>query len=166
MTIHFIIVIKEDNNLNRGFEILPEFKDEVARLEIELGISFIPQRATKGSSGYDIRTLKDVTLRPGDITLVPTGLTAKMLTDEELQLRGRSGLALKGLCLANGVGTIDSDYYGKHIQFIYNNRGSETIELKAGDRIGQGIFARYLITDEDSPQSSERNGGFGSSGNS
>ena len=75
--------------MNRGFEILPEFKDKVTKLEADLGISFIPQRATKGSSGYDIRTIEDVILQPGEIIMVPTGLTAKMLGDEELQLRGR-----------------------------------------------------------------------------
>lgn len=150
--------------MSRGFEILPEFANMASELESRLGINFMPQRATKGSSGYDIRTIQDVTLNPGDIVLVPTGLTARMLEDEELQLRGRSGLALKGLCLANGVGTIDSDYYGKHIQFIYNNRSSEVIELKAGDRIGQGIFAKYLTTSDDSPKELERTGGFGHSG--
>ena len=152
--------------MNRGFEILPEFKDKVTKLEADLGISFIPQRATKGSSGYDIRTIEDVILQPGGIIMVPTGLTAKMLGDEELQLRGRSGLSRKGLCLANGTGTVDSDYYGQHIQFIYANRGSDTIELKAGDRVGQGIFAKYLTTDDDSPLKDERVGGFGSSGKS
>ena len=150
----------------RGFEVLPEFELSVAKLEANLGIHYLPQRATAGSSGYDIRSLEDITMHPGTIALIPTGITAKMLEDEELQLRGRSGLALRGLCLANGVGTIDSDYYGKHIQFIYANRGSEVVTIKAGDRIGQGVFAKYLTTDNDSPLKEERVGGFGSSGKS
>lgn len=150
----------------RGFEVLPEFKQKIADLEKKLGISFIPQRATAGSSGYDIRTIEDIELNPGDIKLVPTGLTAKMQSNEELQLRGRSGLSMKGLSLANGTGTVDSDYYGKHIQFIYSNRGSETILIKAGERVGQGIFANYLTTDDDSPVSNDRAGGFGSTGKS
>lgn len=152
--------------MTRGFEILPEFQQKIADLEKELEISFIPQRATRGSSGYDIRTIEDITLAPGEIKMVPTGLTAKMNQDEELQLRGRSGLSTKGLSLANGTGTVDSDYYGKHIQFIYTNRGSETITIKAGDRVGQGIFAKYLTTDNDNPVNGERSGGFGSTGNS
>lgn len=150
----------------RGFEILPEFELRVSKLEAELGINYLPQRATAGSAGYDIRSLEDITLHPGTIALIPTGITAKMLEDEELQLRGRSGLALRGLCLANGVGTVDADYYGKHIQLIYANRGLEVVTIKAGDRIGQGVFAKYLTTDDDSPVSQSRAGGFGSSGKS
>ena len=148
----------------RGFEILPEFADTISSLEKALGLEFIPQRGTSKSAGYDIRAIQDTTIYPGEILMVPTGLTAYMADDEELQLRCRSSLSLKGLSLANGVGTVDSDYYGKHIQFIYTNRGSEDIVIKAGDKIGQGIFSKYLTTDADYPVSQERTGGFGSTG--
>lgn len=148
----------------RGFRILPEFTDKIASLSEELNLSFIPQRGTKKSAGYDFRCIEDVTIYPGEIKLIPTGLTAYMQDDDELQLRCRSSLALEGLSVANGVGTVDADYEGKHIQFIYANRGHEDIKFKAGDKIGQGIFSKYLITDEDYPLSEERTGGFGSTG--
>lgn len=148
----------------RGFEILPDFKSKITDLEKNLKLSFIPQRGTAKSAGYDIRAIEDTTIYPGEVVLIPTGLTAYMQDDEELQLRCRSGLSLKGLTLGNGVGTIDSDYYGKHIQFIYANRGHDDIIIHAGDKIGQGVFSKYLITDDDAPVQVERTGGFGSTG--
>lgn len=151
-------------NTVRGFEALPEYADQIKEIEETSGVGFMPQRATLNSAGYDIRTIETVTIDPMQIKMVSTGITAKMGEDEELQLRCRSGLAAMGLSLVNGVGTIDSDYYGKHIRFILINLGSEPITLVKGDRVGQGIFTKYLITQDDQPRSTERKGGFGSSG--
>lgn len=148
----------------RGFEVLEEFKELNELLIREGKGSLLPRRATRGSSGCDFRSVEDVTINPGEIVLVGTGVTAYMQEDEELQLRGRSGLSTRGLSLANGTGTVDSDYYGKHIKFIYQNRGSEPFEIHIGDRIGQGIFAKYLLPDNDNPMSESREGGFGSTG--
>ena len=151
---------------NRGFEILPEYQEVAKEIEqtVEEVTEYLPQRATRKSSGYDLRAIEDCVLNPGEIKLIGTGLTAYMQDDEELQLRGRSGLSLKGLSLANGIGTVDSDYYGQHIKFIYANKGSEPITIHKGDRIGQGVFAHYLTIDDDRPVKEERTGGFGSSG--
>lgn len=149
----------------RGFEILPEFAKKAEDIAIEIGIdSLIPQRATQGSSGYDLRAIDNVLIEPGEVKLVGTGLTAYMLEDEELQLRSRSSFAKRKITVANCPGTVDSDYYGKHIMFLIYNQTDEHFMIKAGDRIGQGIFSKYLTTDEDHPTSESRSGGFGSTG--
>lgn len=149
----------------RGFEILPDFVDKAKDIAIELGLSsFIPQRATRCSSGYDLRAIEDTIVHPGEVKLVGTGLTAYMQEDEELQLRSRSSFAKLKITVANSPGTIDSDYYGKHIMFLIHNQTDDHFMIKAGDRIGQGIFSKYLITDEDYPTFESRSGGFGSTG--
>lgn len=102
-------------------------------------------------------------------TLVPTGIKCKMDNDEFLQLSVRSSCPLKSwLVLANGVGIIDSDYYGAdgasnegHIMFQIINLSPYDVQLKKGDKIGQGIFLHYEKTENDIAKG-ERNGGFGS----
>lgn len=149
----------------RGFEILPEFAEKAEAIVKELNLSsFIPQRATRGSSGHDLRAIEDVVVQPGEVKLVGTGLTAYMQEDEELQLRSRSGFAKRKITLANCPGTVDSDYYGQHIMFLIYNQTDEPFPIKAGERIGQGIFCKYLVTDDDQPLSESRSGGFGSTG--
>ena len=87
--------------------------------------------------------------------------------DEVLILANRSSNpGKKGLILANSIGVIDSDYYGNpdndgHIMFAFYNIKDEDIEIKKGDAIGQGIFQKFLVTDNDVSQG-ERKGGFGS----
>ena len=99
--------------------------------------------------------------------LVPTGIKAYMGENEFLQLANRSSNPLKNfLLLANGVGVIDSDYYDNednegHIYFQFINFGLEDIHIKAGDKIGQGVFLPFLVADEDNA-GGIRIGGFGS----
>ncbi|MGY3765706.1 dUTP diphosphatase [Vagococcus vulneris] len=101
--------------------------------------------------------------------LVGTGVKAYMEENEFLQLCNRSSNPLKNfLLLANGVGVIDSDYYDNeanegHIMFQFLNFGLKDIEIKKGERIGQGIFLPFLKADNDETTTS-RTGGFGSSG--
>lgn len=129
----------------------------------------LPTRATSSSAGYDFRSLEEVTLHPGESALISTGVKAKMPKDEVLLLFVRSSLAIKrGLGLANGVGVIDSDYYGNpsndgEIKIGIRNFGNEDVVIQKGDRIAQGIFVVYSVVDEDDASSS-REGGFGSSG--
>lgn len=102
--------------------------------------------------------------------LVPTGIKAKMPEDEMLLLYNRSSNPLKRfLFLANGVGVVDSDYYNNesnegHIQFQFINLGPTPITIKKGERIGQGIFQKFLLTTD--PEITQRRdlrlGGFGS----
>ena len=100
-------------------------------------------------------------------TLIPTGIKAYMEDDEVLYLYNRSSNPKKkGLILANSVGVIDKDYYGNpendgHIMFAFFNLKDEDITIKKGDAIGQGVFSKYLVTDDD-VAGGDRTGGFGS----
>lgn len=99
--------------------------------------------------------------------LVPTGIKAYMLEDEKLDLYNRSSNPLKnGLILTNGVGLIDSDYYENesndgHIMFQFINNSFDDIIIKKGDRIGQGVFTKFLKADND-VHGGLRTGGHGS----
>lgn len=146
----------------RGFEIANGFED--------MNIN-IPIRKTKYSAGYDMEAAEDTIVpafKPGmKPTLVKTGLKAYMMDDEVLYLYNRSSNpGKKGLILANSVGVIDKDYYGNpdndgHIMFAFFNFKDEDVCIKKGDAIGQGVFAKYLVTDEDNADG-VRVGGFGS----
>lgn len=110
------------------------------------------------------RLTKDFRAKP---TLVPTGIKCEMPEDMYLELSVRSSCPLKHwLILANGVGIIDADYYNNsdnegHIFFQIINLSPFDILLKKGDAIGQGIFKKYYLTDDD-VTTAERQGGFGS----
>ena len=146
----------------RGFEIAKGFEDK--------GIN-LPIRKTKYSAGYDIEAAEEVTIpsfKKGMApTLIKTGIKAYMQDDEVLILANRSSNpGKKGLILANSIGVVDKDYYGNidndgHIMFAFFNIKDEDIEIKKGDAIGQGVFAKYLTVDDDSSEGI-RQGGFGS----
>ena len=147
---------------SRGFEVAKGFEDKNINL---------PERKTKFSAGYDIEAAEDIVIPkfiPGmKPTLVKTGINAYMMDDEVLYLYNRSSNpGKKGLVLANSVGVVDKDYYGNpdndgHIMFAFFNIKDEDIEIKKGDAIGQGVFAKYLTVDDDSSEGI-RQGGFGS----
>ena len=149
----------------RKFEVAKGFEDK--------GIN-LPVRKTKYSAGYDIEAAEDVivpSFKKGmNPTLVKTGIKAYMQDDEVLILANRSSNPKKkGLILANSIGVIDKDYYGNpdndgHIMFAFYNIKDEDVEIKKGDCIGQGIFQKYLVTDDDIA-TGERLGGFGSTSN-
>ncbi len=118
----------------------------------------------------DIRawTEEDIILNPGDIRLVPTGISISIPQGYEAQIRPRSGLALKhGIGFVNSPGTIDSDYRGE-IGIIMTNFGREPFTVKKGDRIAQMVIARIYharIQEVDDLDSTVRgDGGFGHSG--
>ena len=146
----------------RGFEVAKGFEDKNINL---------PIRKTKYSAGYDIEAAEDVVIpsfkKGSNPVLVKTGLKAYMQDDEMLLLYNRSSnTKKKGLILANSVGVVDKDYYGNvdndgHIMFAFYNIKDEDVEIKKGDAIGQAIFQKYLITDDDNAEG-ERKGGFGS----
>ncbi len=128
----------------------------------------LPQRATKNSAGYDFHILEDLTLKPNEIKKIPTGIKAKMNDDEVLMLHIRSSLGFKyNLRLCNQTGIIDSDYYNNennegHIFIAVQNEGNKTINMKANDRFAQGIFIKYLTTDNEIEIKENRTGGIGS----
>ena len=98
-----------------------------------------PEYETEGSAGMDIRAWlqEPVTIDPGKRALIPTGLFMEIEPGYEVQLRARSGLAIRnGICLANGIGTIDSDYRGE-VKVALINLGEEPFTVNSGDRIAQ-----------------------------
>lgn len=127
----------------------------------------LPERATKGSAGYDFFVAEDTPIGPGSIVLVPTGVKAQIDEGYWLELAVRSSTPRKlGLILANGIGIVDSDYYNNpdnegHIMFQVYNISDHEVILHKGDRIGQGIFVSYGLTDDDNAERL-RTGGFGS----
>lgn len=147
---------------NRGFEIAKGFENQDIHL---------PERSTQNSAGYDLEAANDCIIEPfkwGDKPyLVETGLKAYMQKDEFLMLCNRSSNPFKkGLVLANSVGIIDADYYGNSdndgaIKFAFYNFKNEPVTISKHERIGQAIFMKYQICDDDQA-SGERSGGFGS----
>lgn len=129
----------------------------------------LPARATEHAAGYDIRSAEDeVTLEPGEIRLVSTGLVMELPTGIECQVRPRSGLALKyGITLPNSPGTIDPDYRGE-LRVIMQNAGPAPVKLTRGERIAQLVFSRFEapeIREVEEVTATERGvGGFGSTG--
>lgn len=146
----------------RGFEIAKGFEDK--------GIN-LPERKTKYSAGYDVEAAEDCIIpsfkKGMKPTLVKTGIKAYMAEDEYLMLCNRSSNpGKKGLILANSVGIVDGDYYGNpdndgHIMFAFFNVKEEDIEVKKGECIGQAIFQKFHVVDNDKAEG-ERLGGFGS----
>ena len=130
----------------------------------------LPAYATAGAAGMDLLAAVQapVAIGPGERTLIPTGLTIALPSGYELQIRPRSGLALKhGITLPNTPGTIDEDYRGE-IGVIVLNTGQETFVVERGTRIAQAVLApvsRAMWREVDSLDVTARNaGGFGSTG--
>jgi dUTP pyrophosphatase len=130
----------------------------------------LPSYQTRGASGADLHALLQtpLTIEPGAVVLVPTGLFIELPDGYEAQIRPRSGLALKhGITLLNTPGTIDSDYRGE-IKIIMVNHGRDPFIVEDGMRIAQMVFARTFRADFEIAcelTGTERNeGGFGHSG--
>lgn len=130
----------------------------------------LPKYETEGAAGLDLQAdiIEPIVLEPLDRALIPTGLFISIPLGYEGQIRGRSGLALKhGITLANGIGTIDSDYRGE-IKIILINLGKETYTINPGDRIAQIVFLKYekvelkIVSELD--ETHRDDGGFGHSG--
>ncbi len=128
----------------------------------------LPAYATQGAAGMDVLAAEDVSLAPGARHAVATGLAFAIPAGFEIQVRPRSGLALKhGITVPNTPGTIDSDYRGE-LKVILINHGAQTFEVRRGDRVAQLVIApvtraSWLKVDElDHTERGE--GGFGSTG--
>lgn len=140
----------------RGFEVATSFEDK--------GV-ILPTRSTVGSAGYDFRVLTDlpVTLNPNETHVFDTGVKAYMQDDEVLLIYVRSSLGIKAnLRLANGTAVIDSDFE-LPIKIALHNYGEDAVRIENGARVAQGIFTKYLTTDDDNVTTS-RVGGIGSTG--
>lgn len=130
----------------------------------------LPSYQSDGSSGLDLLAAVDkaITLEPGQIRLIPTGLSISIPRGYEAQIRPRSGLALRyGLGVVNSPGTIDADYRGE-VGVIAVNWGKDPLIIKRGDRIAQMVVtevSRATIEEVDELDSTKRGkGGFGHSG--
>jgi dUTP pyrophosphatase len=130
----------------------------------------LPSYQSDGSSGLDLRAAvnKDLTLQPGDIKLIPTGLSISLPEGYEAQIRPRSGLALRyGLGFVNAPGTIDADYRGE-IGVIAINWGKKSLTIKRGERIAQMVIhtvSRAIVEEVNELDTTQRGeGGFGHSG--
>lgn len=128
----------------------------------------LPERATRGSAGYDFFAPFSFSLEPGESVKIPTGVRARMKDGWVLLLFPRSGLGFKyRLQLDNTVGVIDSDYYNSEneghifIKLTNDSKEGKVIAVEAGKGFAQGIFLPFGITEDDSSDG-ERNGGFGS----
>ena len=140
------------------------------KIKIKTLSGILPQYETEGSAGMDIRAYIDepAVIEPGCRALVPTGLFMEIPPGYEVQIRARSGLAVKhGIGLTNGVGTIDSDYRGE-IKVSLINWGDEPFTVNNGDRIAQMVVARYesayLEQVEQLSETDRGDGGFGHTG--
>jgi len=127
----------------------------------------LPNYATLGSSGLDIRANETVTVMPLERVLVSTGLFLEIPAEYEGQLRPRSGLSIKhGITLVNAVGTIDSDYRDE-LKVPIINLGSIPYTINIGDKIAQLVIAKYErveLDEVDSLNKTDRKGGFNSTG--
>ena len=128
----------------------------------------LPAYATDGAAGMDVVSAENVTLAPGARHAVATGLSMAIPDGYEIQVRPRSGLALKhGISVPNTPGTIDSDYRGE-LKVILINLGPEPFAIQRGDRVAQLVLAPVVqaawdeVADLDATERGE--GGFGSTG--
>ena len=129
----------------------------------------LPERATTNSAGYDFYAIEDILLQPKQLTRIMTGVKCALEPYMVLILANRSSNpSKKSLFLANGIGVVDADYYDNpdnegEIGFEFYNNSDRIIEIKKGEKIGQGIIMSYYKAEDDKTTGS-RAGGFGSTG--
>ena len=122
----------------------------------------LPKRETKNAAGYDFYAIYDYTLKPGEIKKIPTGIKVSMESDDVLFLIDRSGMGFKyNVRLTNQVGVIDADYYNNndnegHMWIRIQNEGDKDYIVKKGEGMIQGVFIKYLKTDDDIENETER----------
>ena len=115
----------------------------------------LPTRSSKSTAGYDFHLIEDLTIKPGEIVKVPTGVKSFFGEDETLLIIDRSKTGFKyNIRMVNQVGVVDADYYNNpdnegHLFFKVQNEGTEEVSFKAGDAVVQGLFMKYLTTDSD-----------------
>lgn len=183
-----MINIETENVPQRGFEFAMKKTEDQFDGDVKMEKAYpdakYPVYSTLGSAGADFFCAQEVTIDPVPVkifneeglmgakpTLVHTGIKAFMQPDEALMLYNRSSNPKKlGLVLANGVGVVDSDYYGNpdndgEIMFAFYNVSGKPVTLNVGDKIGQGVFQKFLRAEVGSQTLDvTRQSGFGSTG--
>jgi dUTP pyrophosphatase len=129
----------------------------------------LPAYQTTGAAGFDLAASVAMTVQPGEVTLVPTGLVIEVPAGHLLGVFARSSTPLKrGLMVANGVGIVDSDYCGPtdEIKIEVFNFTSSPVDIRPGDRLAQGVILPYVRAEwsESSTPARAARGGFGSTG--
>jgi dUTP pyrophosphatase len=127
----------------------------------------LPRYETAGAAGFDLRASEDMTVQPGEVTLVPTGLVVEVPPGTFLGIFARSSTPLKrGLMVANGVGIVDGDYCGPddEVKIEVYNFTPRAVHVKAGDRIAQGVLIPMVRAEWEEVQELRKDsrGGFGS----
>ena len=151
-----------------------EKKIEINFLDVsKFGGEEFPKYQTVGASGLDLAASPDldkngIEIKPGEWSLIPTGIAIELSNGLEAQIRPRSSIAFKnGVTILNSPGTIDSDYRGE-IKIMLINHGQETFTVKPGDRIAQMVITRIervnLKKSEFITKTIRGSGGFGSTG--
>ncbi|GAX87845.1 dUTP pyrophosphatase [Lebetimonas natsushimae] len=130
--------------------------------------AIIPAYQSEEAAGFDLHSIENVVIKPGERKLIGTGLAFEIEKGYEIQIRPRSGLAYKhGITVLNTPGTIDSDYRGE-IKVLLINLGSENFEVKKGERIAQAVVAPVVQAKfaevEELSDTKRGGGGFGSTG--
>ncbi|MFC1483208.1 dUTP diphosphatase [Candidatus Margulisiibacteriota bacterium] len=130
----------------------------------------LPKRMSVHAAGFDFSAAVDepINLKPGERTLIPTGFIVEIPINHELQIRPRSGLAIKnGISIVNSPGTVDSDYRGE-VKIIVINHSQVTFTINRGDRIAQAVLHKiepWQTEEVNELSETERHtGGFGSTG--
>ena len=146
----------------RKFELVKNESRKHRDKEIKL-----PERATKHSAGYDFYSPVDLVIQPKTMEMIWTDVKSQFEEDEVLILCVTSGMGKHGIMLANTIGIIDSDYYSNisndgNLGFRLYNFSDEAYIVKAGDKIGQGIFTKFLTVTNEKEITNERVGGYGS----
>ena len=122
----------------------------------------LQERQTKASAGYDFYVIEDVEIPAYGTVMLPTNVKAYMQEDEVLMLYARSSLAIKrGLILQNTTGIIDSDFFPHEIKVALRNTTDKPVQLLKNERCAQGIFLKYLVSDNGNLDNT-RDGGIGS----
>ena len=137
--------------------------------QLDENVFELPKRSTANSAGYDFVVPEDTVCKAHEITMVKSGVKAYFPSNETLLLFNRSSNPKKkGLIILNGVGVVDADYVDNpdnegEIAGLFYNMLDEDVELKAGEKMMQGVFVKYGIVDNDNANG-KRSGGFGSTG--
>lgn len=131
----------------------------------------LPKYETAGAAGFDLSASQDMTVQPGEVTLIPTGLAIEVPSGTFLGVFARSSTPLKrGLMVANGVGVVDPDYCGPNdeVKIEVYNFTARPVHIKVGDRIAQGILipAIRVEWEEAAELRTDSRGGFGATGSS